>query len=119
MTLEKFRLMPPHKQDEYTQRPDCPVEIKVEYLDDGDCDFDRDEVTNIISAVVNQSCDFAAYCDGRRIISAASLRLSKAKCPPLTPTGKSHDKFKQIKADAAPVNKLSGRISAAERTRYD
>ena len=83
MTLEKFRSMPPHKQDEYTQHPDCPVAIKVEYLDDGDCDFDRDEVTNIISAVVNQSCDFAAYCDGRRIISAASLRLSKAKCPPL------------------------------------
>lgn len=36
MTLDEFRALPAHKQDEYTQSPDCPVEFKVDYFDDGD-----------------------------------------------------------------------------------
>ena len=34
MTADEFNFLPAHKQDEYTQRPDCPIEIKELYLDD-------------------------------------------------------------------------------------
>ena len=83
MTEHEFHELPAHKQDEYTQTPDCPVEAKaLWYFDDGEFYDEEQEMTDmfncrdaadVLSAVVTQSCPFAAYCDGTHTVTAQRL----------------------------------------------
>ena len=83
MTEHEFYELPAHKQDEYTQTPDCPVEAKaLWYFDDGEFYDEEQEMTDmfncrdaadVLSAVVTQSCPFAAYCDGTHTVTAQRL----------------------------------------------